>query len=123
MERQREREMRDVIEGLPAIKISENLLNEIAVCSIYLSDFEVAEEACHLRCHENHTFHRECIEEWLKGQNQCPSCRRPAYRWTYCREAVGDGEMGRSANWRNKLCMNGKNDLISLLCVKGENLA
>lgn len=75
----RKRELRQGIEALPTIKISKNHLSEVIMCAICLSDFEVAEEACHLRCNENHIFHRKCVQRWLKRQNQCPICRTSAY--------------------------------------------
>ncbi|XP_057814809.2 uncharacterized protein LOC131028539 [Cryptomeria japonica] len=94
VERQREREIRQMVEGLPTINISENHIRKIADCPICLFNYEVVEAACHLRCHERHIFHRECIQKWLKTKNQCPICRLPAYKWTYWMEAVGDGEIG-----------------------------
>ncbi|XP_057851709.1 uncharacterized protein LOC131061870 [Cryptomeria japonica] len=90
VERHREREIRQVVEDLRSIKISGDHLNENITCVICLSDFEGAEEACQLRCHERHIFHRECIEKWLKRQNQCPMCRAPVF-W---RKVVRDREIG-----------------------------
>ena len=44
-------------------------------CLICLSDYERGEECRKLhRC--SHTFHRECIDQWLiTGRNSCPLCR------------------------------------------------
>jgi len=49
----------------------ENLLNE---CSICLEQYKKKEKIINLSCH--HTFHAECIKEWLnKDNNTCPQCR------------------------------------------------
>ncbi|KAL3074533.1 hypothetical protein niasHS_015363 [Heterodera schachtii] len=44
-------------------------------CPICLSEFEVGETATKLPCEGKHKFHTECIGQWLKMQNTCPSCR------------------------------------------------
>ena len=59
-----------VVEGLPAVKIEENNINEDIVSSICLSGLEIAKgRKCHLSCH---IFHRNCIQQWLNKKNRCP---------------------------------------------------
>lgn len=44
-------------------------------CAICLEDFENKEEVRELpSC--SHTFHINCIDEWLMRQGSCPICRR-----------------------------------------------
>ena len=46
-------------------------------CSICLSKFEDGEEICFSPNPEcSHSFHKECIVEWLMMHNECPYCRR-----------------------------------------------
>lgn len=44
-------------------------------CHVCLSDYEVGQE-CRKLNNCNHTFHKECIDQWLiTGRNSCPLCR------------------------------------------------
>ena len=79
LERQMVRKIIQVVEGLPALKITDNHIDENVECGICLVDYNVGEEPCYLPCNGVHIFHRNCIEDWLKRQNSCPLCRRPAY--------------------------------------------
>jgi hypothetical protein len=43
-------------------------------CSICLDDFKMGETCVSLKC--KHTYHKECIKNWLIKQNsKCPTCR------------------------------------------------
>ena len=42
-------------------------------CCICLQEFISNEEIVELPC--NHIYHKQCIEEWLKVNRNCPSCR------------------------------------------------
>ena len=45
-------------------------------CAICLSEFEMGEMLISLPCHERHSFHANCIREWLVRQNVCPLCQK-----------------------------------------------
>eukprot|EP01036_Dinobryon_divergens_P032586 gene32586-42204_t len=45
-----------------------------ASCPICLSTFVVGEVARSLRC--KHIFHKECLDEWLRVNASCPTCRK-----------------------------------------------
>lgn len=45
-------------------------------CAICLTDFELGEMLISLPCHERHSFHANCIREWLVRQNTCPLCQK-----------------------------------------------
>ena len=46
-------------------------------CPICWSDFQRNDFVTTLHCNEQHVFHTECIEQWIrKGQNSCPLCRK-----------------------------------------------
>lgn len=44
-------------------------------CSICLGDFEADEEVRRMPC--RHTFHADCIENWIKLKHSCPLCVAP----------------------------------------------
>jgi hypothetical protein len=45
-------------------------------CSICLTSFEMGEMLISLPCHQRHSFHANCIREWLVRQNVCPLCHK-----------------------------------------------
>jgi hypothetical protein len=45
-------------------------------CSICLTNFEMGEMLISLPCHQRHSFHANCIREWLVRQNVCPLCHK-----------------------------------------------
>mmetsp|Transcript_21787 Transcript_21787/g.35229 ORF Transcript_21787/g.35229 Transcript_21787/m.35229 type:complete len:219 (+) Transcript_21787:174-830(+) len=42
-------------------------------CTVCQEKYEIGDKVTHLPC--GHTFHRECIIQWLKQKNSCPLCR------------------------------------------------
>lgn len=55
----------------------ENVSNSIQICSICLEEYKVGEDIGWSRnseCH--HAFHKDCIIEWLKSNDDCPICRK-----------------------------------------------
>jgi hypothetical protein len=44
-------------------------------CPICTDEFELPENTGFLKC--GHAFHKNCIEEWLKQNQNCPTCRKP----------------------------------------------
>lgn len=51
-------------------------LDSVEPCAICLNDYQVDDILCwsqSQRC--KHIFHRDCMEEWLLRQNECPCCR------------------------------------------------
>lgn len=55
------------------IKPEDDLLNQS--CSICQEDYKVKEYKRELKC--KHTFHKKCIDKWLKTKLSCPFCRLP----------------------------------------------
>ena len=59
------------------IKIKEYTLNEEKHdnerCPICLEDFNIGEILNELIC--NHFYHKNCINNWIKSNNNCPICR------------------------------------------------
>jgi hypothetical protein len=45
-------------------------------CSICLGCFDIGEMLISLPCNEKHSFHAECIRNWLQRQNSCPLCQK-----------------------------------------------
>jgi hypothetical protein len=44
------------------------------ICMEPLKEFPVKT----LECHPTHSFHEDCINQWLEDKNTCPICRREA---------------------------------------------
>lgn len=70
------------INKLETVSFSEesegNLNDEAATdngrcCAICLSDFEEGDKLRVMRC--SHRFHKSCVDEWLRVNASCPSCR------------------------------------------------
>lgn len=45
-------------------------------CSICLCCFDLGEMLISLPCDKKHSFHANCIRQWLQRQNSCPLCQR-----------------------------------------------
>lgn len=65
---------KSAIEGLPNIKITEELLaSDSSQCAVCKDTFELGEEAKQIPC--KHIYHSDCIIPWLELHNSCPVCR------------------------------------------------
>lgn len=65
---------KSAVEGLPIIKISEELLaSDSSQCAVCKDIFELDEEAKQMPC--KHIYHKDCILPWLEMHNSCPVCR------------------------------------------------
>jgi hypothetical protein len=46
-----------------------------------------------LKCNDQHYFHTECLENWVKeGKNSCPMCRAPIEDFDKIRAMMEGGE-------------------------------
>ncbi|KAK9266236.1 hypothetical protein L1049_000023 [Liquidambar formosana] len=65
---------KSAIEGLPNIKISDQLLaSDSSQCAVCKDTFELGAEAKQMPC--KHIYHSDCILPWLELHNSCPVCR------------------------------------------------
>jgi len=65
---------RSVIESLPEIEVTEELLKEGKECAICQNAFQVKEKGVtQLEC--KHHYHKSCVTPWLTNHNTCPICR------------------------------------------------
>lgn len=66
------------VENLPAFVFTppdqEDMNN--TDCAICLNTFELGEMIISLPCDRKHSFHGNCIRQWLLRQNSCPLCQR-----------------------------------------------
>ena len=46
-------------------------------CPICMMSFTPDDDVTPLPCNENHYFHTECIEQWLRTKPECPLCKNP----------------------------------------------
>lgn len=53
------------------VNSNDNLL--LDECSICLEKYKVNDKIMNLKC--RHSFHKDCINIWLKDNNTCPQCR------------------------------------------------
>lgn len=59
-------------------------------CPICLSDFDSEEKLRVLPC--SHHFHGECVDEWLRVNSTCPSCRRDVSNSPLVDDTHNDGD-------------------------------
>ncbi|GAA0144296.1 ubiquitin-protein ligase [Lithospermum erythrorhizon] len=65
---------KSAIDGLPDIKITEDLLaSDSYQCAVCKDSFELSEVAKQIPC--KHIYHKDCILPWLELHNSCPVCR------------------------------------------------
>lgn len=64
------------IDALPVVKIDSSHIQQGGdnTCPICLNEMVVGEDARLLRCH--HIFHKQCVDEWLRVNASCPTCRK-----------------------------------------------
>lgn len=62
-----------IIDSLPQIKITQEILVKQPQCPVCMEDFHVDEDSSQLPC--KHCFHKDCISRWLRTQHTCPVCR------------------------------------------------
>ncbi|PIA64475.1 hypothetical protein AQUCO_00100154v1 [Aquilegia coerulea] len=60
------------------------VLDSGEVCTICLDDMEEGDEARTIEC--KHTFHTNCISEWVKQKATCPLCRFDMYSTLHTRK-------------------------------------
>ncbi|CAG8447168.1 3096_t:CDS:2 [Cetraspora pellucida] len=64
----------DIINNLPKTKITKKQVAEEQLgCPVCKDEFIVDEEVLILPC--THSFHKDCIAQWLKVSGTCPVCR------------------------------------------------
>ncbi|KAG8378615.1 hypothetical protein BUALT_Bualt07G0003900 [Buddleja alternifolia] len=65
---------KSAVEGLPDIKITEEMLaSDSSQCAVCKDSFELNEDAKQIPC--KHIYHKDCILPWLELHNSCPVCR------------------------------------------------
>ncbi|GAA5869992.1 hypothetical protein JCM8547_001435 [Rhodosporidiobolus lusitaniae] len=95
----------DMIEKLPRVKITQELLDEstITTCLICQDAYALSETTIALPC--KHLFHEDCLTPWLKNSGTCPTCRyalvpqpgQEGYAESQA-AAAGQGQEGRRAS-------------------------
>ena len=66
-----------LIDAIPLVILDEAAMAEAGdcTCPVCLSDMALGDEARKLPC--NHLFHQGCVDEWLRVNATCPTCRNP----------------------------------------------
>jgi len=69
------KDLQTIINFIPStiIKDTPKKLTDEYRCVICLSDFEIEEKVSALPC--CHTFHTNCLDNWLKQKRECPVCK------------------------------------------------
>ena len=62
-----------LINTLPVETILERLEDGERTCPVCLNDMDVGDEVRNLPC--KHIFHKDCVDEWLRVNASCPTCR------------------------------------------------
>lgn len=79
------------IELLPYTTIEEGTEGVDGSCPICLNDMVIGEEARVLTC--KHMFHRQCLDEWLRVNASCPTCRTSIFESTSSDDAAASSPM------------------------------
>ena len=62
------------IMGLEVVRIDERSVDLAGeACAVCLNEFSIGSEARRMPC--SHTYHQDCIVQWLGRSNMCPMCR------------------------------------------------
>uniref|UniRef100_A0A7N2N3S9 RING-type E3 ubiquitin transferase n=1 Tax=Quercus lobata TaxID=97700 RepID=A0A7N2N3S9_QUELO len=62
------------IMGLEVVRIEEGSVDLAGeACAVCLNEFSIGSEARRMPC--SHTYHQDCIVQWLGRSNMCPMCR------------------------------------------------
>jgi hypothetical protein len=64
------------VDKLPTLVFSDSSDASTYECPICLCPFERGEMLMCLPCDSRHSFHAECIRDWLLRQNACPLCQK-----------------------------------------------
>eukprot|EP01038_Epipyxis_sp_PR26KG_P016225 gene16225-22080_t len=66
----------NAISELPLITIEDSHIqgSDDHTCPICLNEMAVGDQARSFRC--NHIFHKQCVDEWLRVNASCPTCRK-----------------------------------------------
>tara|TARA_A100001015_G_C14751000_1_gene617544 strand:+ start:55 stop:720 length:666 start_codon:yes stop_codon:yes gene_type:complete len=62
-----------LINTLPVQTISECLNEGEKTCPVCLNDMDIGDQVRNLPC--QHLFHKDCVDEWLRVNASCPTCR------------------------------------------------
>ncbi|KAA1096723.1 hypothetical protein PGT21_026568 [Puccinia graminis f. sp. tritici] len=71
---QRVQDLLDRMKNPPA-RSAQHAPSECPICTENLSDNRHSNVQA--PCHLTHVFHRNCLQEWLQGELNCPMCRAP----------------------------------------------
>jgi len=52
-----------------------NTNSTVKICMICLDHFSCGQNLRQLKCHADHIFHANCLEQWLNVKKACPLCR------------------------------------------------
>lgn len=75
----------DVLDSIEVVDLTEknidnyislNEENERDFCCICMLQFDIGENIKLLPCNKKHIFHGACIDKWLSGSRNCPTCRK-----------------------------------------------
>ena len=80
-------ENRITFEDLPIVELTQCQMTEGRGCAICISDYECGEKVKQLQC--AHTFHEDCLRDWLEKNVTCPLCRTHVFqrKWSELRLA------------------------------------
>ena len=69
------------INAIELVTINDDNISQLngdnSTCPICLNDMVIGDEARVMEC--KHTFHKQCLDEWLRVNASCPTCRKSIY--------------------------------------------
>ena len=64
------------MKGVGATETTDAVEADLTICAICLEAFAIGQPVANSRNDDcSHTFHIDCISEWLMKHNECPCCR------------------------------------------------
>lgn len=69
-----------------------------SVCSICVEEMQAGDKIYSLPC--VHTFHMECLGQWLQRKGECPECRQPVIDEKALAKKKGGGGIGSGSGSR-----------------------
>jgi E3 ubiquitin-protein ligase RNF38/44 len=95
------------IDAIQLVTINDDNVSQLngenSTCPICLNEMIIGEEARVMEC--KHIFHKQCLDEWLRVNASCPTCRKSIFN---------DNNNNSNSNSNSSNSSNNSNDRINI---------